>query len=189
MSPVKNFDYLQYFAIPRTGEEEAVIHKITLPDSIWKDKSDESEIAYWHGKVIDGKIYFLPNSAKAVLIVDVLSDEVEVVPLDIKDYREILGKKEFSAFEAIAYEDGVVITPCGGNKILLEKGGKIVKEYILTKQEIQESEKEQVVINYILEKGMLRWSQMEYDLEDKDTEIEVGQIGQTIYRTLTERNT
>ncbi len=184
LSPIKNFDHLLYFAMTQKDKEETEIHKITLPDSIWADKS---ECAYWHGKVIDGEIYFLPHSAKAILIVDIASDKVKAVPLDIKEYQTAMDYKEFAAYDAIPYKEGVIITAFAGNKILLERDGRIVKEYTITKPEVQESGKEQVIIDYILEKGMIRWSQMECDLEDKDAEIEAGRIGQSIYRTLTER--
>ncbi len=184
LSPVKNFDCLQYFAMPQAGEEKAEIHNIDLPDSIWSDKDEN---AYWHGEVIDGKIYFLPVSANAVLIADILSDEVKAVPLDIKDYQTILEYKGFSAYEAVAYKEGALITSYAGNKILLEKEGRIVKEYTLIKPDVEEIIKEEDVINDILEKGMIRWSRMESDLKDKEKGIKAGQIGQSIYRTLTER--
>jgi len=184
-SPIKNSECLQYFEIPRTGKEETDIHKIKLPDSI---RSDKDKCACGYGQVIDGKIYFLPNSGKAILILDISSDKVQEIPLDIKDYQTYMDDKGFAAYEAITCKEGILITSFAGNKILLEKEGRIVKEYTLTKPETEETGKEQNIINYILEKGMLKWSRIESDLDDKATEMKAGQIGQSIYRTLTERN-
>lgn len=94
----------------------------------------------------------------------------------------------------MSYAEGVVITPYGGNKILMETGGQIAKEYLLKRpaEEIEMSKHKdaQRVVDAVSEKGMISWLKVISDIEgqtEKNRADQQGKIGQTIYQTLMER--
>lgn len=194
LSPVKNFDCIKCFAEPEEGKEEVnEICQIKLPDEIF----GELDIyAYWYGEIINEKVYFLPHSANALIILDILSDKVQIVPLDVENYGTLRENKRFAAHDAMPYGEAALITPYAGNMILLEREGKIVQKYLLQRTDIKmeapKDEEAQQFINSFLGKGIISWSKVTTDRTNEvDTnEIEKsetnksGKIGQLIYETL-----
>lgn len=167
------------------------MNQIKLPKHIWEDIDI---YAYWYGEAIGEKIYFLPHSANSLLILDSLSNELQVIPLSSEDYQTLRTNKGFAGYEVMSYAEGVVITPYGGNKILMETGGQIAKEYLLKRpaEEIEMSKHKdaQRVVDAVSEKGMISWLKVISDIEgqtEKNRADQQGKIGQTIYQTLMER--
>lgn len=191
LSPVKPSDYLESFSVLQ-GEKETVLKTdhTGLHSKVW-EKTDE--YAYWYSEAIDGKIYFLPHTAKALLILNVLSGEIQTVPVNEKGYETLREYKGFAGYEAVSYEGGVVITPHSGNKVLMEKDGKIVKEYLLKMPDIEQSKDMEVqcLIDQFVEREIIDWSKITIDVEyqtEKNSMGRPGMIGALIYNTLTSEN-
>ncbi|MBD5540888.1 MAG: hypothetical protein HDR00_06780 [Lachnospiraceae bacterium] len=194
--PGKSFDCLRLFAAAEDNEEEKKeIRRIKLPDEIWEDTVEA--YAYWYGEVIDGKIYIIPHTAKAVLIMDILSEEIQVLSINPEGYQTNREYKGFAGYEVIPYEGGTIMTPNSGNKIFIEKEGKIVREYFLKvpDEDISKNGEMQRLINQFIEKKTIKWSKISSDIENITGEskaeyneiVQPGQVGRLIYRTLLER--
>lgn len=201
LAPSKNFECLCLFSASGDDEEEKrEIRQIKLPDEVWAETVEA--YAYWYGEVVDGKIYFLPQTAKAVLIMDPLLEEIQILSINTKEYQTNRKYKGFAGYEVIPYEGGTIITPNSGNKVLIEREGKIIKEYFLNipDDNISKDEEIQGFINQLITKKIIMWSKITSDIENitgenkaegNETEgnetVQPGKIGQLIYRTMLER--
>lgn len=185
LSPAKSFDCIKkVFVLPTDQGKEMC--QIKLPDEIWEK---EDPYAYWYSEVINGKIYFLPHTANAIIIMDMLSEKIDILPLKVEGYQTLREYKGYAGYEVIPYQGGTVITSMG-NAVLLEKDGKIVKEYLLKMPDVKQPKDVEVqrFIDQFVEREIIGWSKVTSDIDcrtEEDVLMRSGKIGVSIYEMLT----
>lgn len=129
-APVREFDPIKIISL----EDNHISKTINLPDTLWM-KQQKYLYCYWYTKTFEDKIFFMPHEANGIIMLDLLTEEINIVNIDISDYKTARVKNNYGVYDVLQYEDDYIIIPFQGNKIVIITGNGIIKEEIILETE------------------------------------------------------
>lgn len=121
LSPVHSGDKVEVYSL-QCGKK---IKEFELPEWIW---IQEKLYSYWYVCSYDHFIYFMPNEAKALIILDLEKQHIITLKINSDYYKTLRfsGKSEFTGHELMEVKDEIWIMPLMGNEIhILDKHNRI----------------------------------------------------------------
>lgn len=126
-APVKEFDTINMINLG----DNRIAQRIYLSDRIWMSRQ-QYIYCYWYTQTIDNKIFFMPHEANGILMLDLDSERVDILDIDVSDYETPREHKNYAVYDILKYKDSYLTIPYQGNKIVLIDGrGTTIKEYVL----------------------------------------------------------
>jgi len=80
-------------------------------------QKEYADYPFWFFKKFQNRICLLPYEAKEVVIYDINTEEISVIPYEIPGYFTMSGKPYYAAIDAISYNDKVIVLPYKGDCI------------------------------------------------------------------------
>lgn len=126
-APVKKFESIQIIDL----YDKEIIENITLPSKVWMSKN-QYLYSYWYTRTFENKLFYMPHEAYGTIMVDIETNKIDVIDIDVSDYKTPRQHKNYAVYDVLPYEDNYIVIPYQGNKIIIVNGnGLIKKEYLL----------------------------------------------------------
>ena len=183
-SPVNEFSPIKIIKFENSPQQ---FDEKYLPDILWMNKKHYI-YSYWYGEILLNKAIFMPHEAYGVLIMDLDTEQVKIVDVNISDYKTQRKHKNYAVYEVIEYKNNFLLIPYQGNKIVVIDGkGEIKEEYLLETDvwfiNNVLNESEQYNIQKYLEKvNLLKLNPRSLNIRNDNFNLEI--VGKTIHKSM-----
>lgn len=126
-SPVNKYDPIKRIPL---GDNQNMEY-LDLPNNIWLSQP-QYIYCYWYPIKLGNRIFYMTHEAKGLIMMNTETEQIHIIDLDISNYETLRQSKNYAVYDILPYEDGFLIIPYQGNKVvLIDCNGIIIKEFIL----------------------------------------------------------